>query len=408
MAAARRPRIAITGIGAVSGYGAGVETLWRGLLSGVSAIREITRFDPGRHRTHSASEVPAEAVPPPPFRGASLADRFALAALAEALAGAGLPAGFAGREAGVYFGCSTGGTFETERFHEELTGGGGRPRLHWLVSHQTSGPGDAVARACGATGPVTTISSACASATLALGGALDDLATGAVDVAVTGGADALCELTFAGFNSLRAVDPVACRPFRAGREGMTIGEGAAILILEREEDARRRGARPLARLLGAGASCDAHHMTAPDPSGQGIRRAIEATLADAGVPPGRIDFVNAHGTGTPLNDAAEAAALAMVFGERLARLPVTSTKGAIGHFLGSAGAVEAVATVLCLGARLVHPTPGGGEVDPAGPVDLVLGAPRPLPAGAVALSTNFAFGGSNGAVVLAGVAEEEG
>jgi 3-oxoacyl-[acyl-carrier-protein] synthase II len=404
MPAASRPRIAVTGIGAVSGYGAGVDALWRGLLSGESAIREITRFDPGRHRTRFASEVPREAVPPAPFRGASLADRYALAALAEALAQAGLGNAPEGRETGVYFGCSTGGTHETERFFDELTGGG-RPHLHWLVSHQTSGPGDAVARACGATGPVTTISSACASATLALGGALDDLASGAVDLAVTGGADALCELTFAGFNSLRAVDPVACRPFRAGREGMTIGEGAAILVLEREEDVRARGARPLAWLLGAGGSCDAHHMTAPDPSGQGIRRAIEATLADAGVAPERIDFVNAHGTGTPLNDAAEAAALAMVFGERLARLPVTSTKGAVGHFLGSAGAVEAVATVLCLGARLVHPTHGGGEVDPAGPVDLVTGAPRPLPAGAVALSTNFAFGGSNGAVVLAAAGE---
>ena len=128
---------------------------------------------------------------------------------------------------------------------------------------------------------------------------------------------------------------------------------------------------------------------------------MAATLAAAGVSPDQIDFVNAHGTGTPLNDQAEAAALALVFGERLARLPVTSTKGAVGHLLGSAGAIEAVATVLCLEARLVHPTPGGGEVDPAGPVDLVLGAPRPLPAGAVALSTNFAFGGSNGAVVLA-------
>ncbi|HQP92478.1 MAG TPA: beta-ketoacyl-[acyl-carrier-protein] synthase family protein [Thermoanaerobaculia bacterium] len=398
-----RPRVVVTGMGAVSGYGDGVAALWRGLLSGESAIREVTRFDPDRHRTRFASEVPAAAIPPAPFRGASLADRFALAALAEALADAGLAPGFAGRTAGVYFGCSTGGIFETERFYDELTGGERRARLDWLVSHQPSGPGDGVARASGATGPVTTISSACASGTLALGSALDDLATGEVDIAVAGGADALCELTFAGFNSLRAVDPAGCRPFRAGREGMTIGEGAAVLVLEREEDARQRGARARARLLGAGGSCDAHHMTAPDPSGEGIRRAVAATLAAAGVSPDRIDFVNAHGTGTPLNDQAEAAALALVFGERLARLPVTSTKGAVGHLLGSAGAIEAVATVLCLEARLVHPTPGGGEVDPAGPVDLVLGAPRPLPAGAVALSTNFAFGGSNGAVVLAAV-----
>jgi 3-oxoacyl-[acyl-carrier-protein] synthase II len=142
-------------------------------------------------------------------------------------------------------------------------------------------------------------------------------------------------------------------------------------------------------------------MTAPDPSGLGVTRAIRAALADAGIAPGRIDFINAHGTGTPLNDAAEWAALSQVFGERAGRVPVTSTKGAVGHFLGSAGAIEAVATVLCLRERAVHPTPGAGEIDPLGPVDLVLGAPRPLPEGAVALSTNFAFGGSNAAVVIA-------
>jgi 3-oxoacyl-[acyl-carrier-protein] synthase II len=413
----RDARVVVTGIGAVSGYGVGVAALWEGLAGGRTAIREVTRFDVERHRTRFASEVPGTVEPPGLFRGASLADRFALAATAEALAGAGLaeilgerrergaPSDRCDPIIGVYFGCSTGGTWETERFYDGWTGERRhRTPLRLLLSQQTSAPGDTVARAVGATGPARTICSACASATLALGDALADLASGEVDVALAGGADALCQLTFAGFNSLRAVDPAACRPFRADREGMTIGEGAALLVLEREEDARARGARPLAWLLGAGASCDAHHMTAPDPSGQGVTRAIRAALADASVEPGRIDFVNAHGTGTPLNDAAEWAALAEVFGERAGRLPVTSTKGAVGHLLGSAGAIEAVATVLCLRERAVHPTPGGGEIDPQAPVDLVRERPRPIPAGAVALSTNFAFGGSNAALVLAGEA----
>lgn len=398
-----QPAVVVTGIGAVSGYGLGVAALWRGLAGGRTSIREVTRFDVEPHRTRVAAEVPGDVAPVRRFRGASLADRFGLAAADEALAHAGLADGFGDRRVGVYFGCSTGGTFETELFYHGWTGARGRrTSLRLLLSQQTSAPGDAVARAVGASGPTRTICSACASATLALGDALDDLRGGEVDVALAGGADALCQLTFAGFNSLRAVDPSPCRPFRADREGMSIGEGAAMLVLERQADAVARGARPLARLLGAGASCDAHHMTAPDPSGLGVARAIHAALADAGLEPAQIDFVNAHGTGTPLNDAAEWAALAEVFGERAGRIPVTSTKGAVGHLLGSAGAIEAVATVLCLIEHAVHPTPGGGAVDPQGPVDLVRDLPRPVAAEAIALSTNFAFGGSNAAVVLTG------
>jgi 3-oxoacyl-[acyl-carrier-protein] synthase II len=264
-----------------------------------------------------------------------------------------------------------------------------------------------VARQFRVRGPVETISAACASGTLALGAALDALRTGAIDRAVVGGSDSLCQLTHGGFNALRSVDEGPCRPFRADREGLSIGEGAAVLILEAADDALRRGARPLATLLGCGASCDAHHMTAPDPAGAGPARAIVAAFEDAGLGAGDIDFVNAHGTGTPLNDAAEWAALSIVFGERAGSVPVTSTKGVVGHLLGSAGAIEAVATVLCLVARAVHPTPGEGPVDPATPVRLVLGRPspidRPWP---VAISTSLAFGGSNAAAVLARIPAE--
>jgi 3-oxoacyl-[acyl-carrier-protein] synthase II len=173
-----------------------------------------------------------------------------------------------------------------------------------------------------------------------------------------------------------------------------------VLVLEPLEAALARGARPLAILAGAGASCDAHHMTAPDPSGAGVAQALRRALDDAGTGPDEIDFVNAHGTGTPLNDAAEWQALVRVFGDRAGAVPVTSTKGAVGHLLGSAGAIEAVATLLCLRAGEVHPTPGAGDVDPACPADLVLGAPRALPGARAALSANFAFGGSNAALVF--------
>jgi 3-oxoacyl-(acyl-carrier-protein) synthase len=397
--------VAVTGWGAVSGFGWGAETLWQGLRRGAVAIRDFDRFDHAAHRTHLAGQAPP--APPGSELGnghgrprASLADRFALQATAEALRRAGLDGDLRSRRAGVFFGSSTGGTFESEEFFAALTRSERRRApLGLLLSQPTSGPGDAVARAFGVTGPVATLSSACASATLAIGEALQALRAGEVEVALAGGSDALCRLTFAGFNSLRSVDAAPCRPFRPGREGLSIGEGAGILVLEPLAAALARGARPAAILAGAGASCDAYHMTAPDPAGRGVARAIRAALADAGLGPDAVDFVNAHGTGTPLNDTAEWAALEAVFGERAARLPVTSTKGAVGHFLGAAGGIEAVATVLCLVHGEVHPTPGEGPVDAACPVDLVLGAPRPL-AARTALSTNFAFGGSNAAIVI--------
>ncbi len=399
-------RVAITGLGAVSGYGWGVEPFRRGLFDGVTAIREVGRFDTASYRTHFAAEVagvpPAATAAPAGRRGRiSLADSFALAAAAEALAAADLSDRIDSAAAGLFFGSSTGGMLESETFFDEFVRPRGRKaRLGLLAAQQPTGPADAVARRHGVDGPVTTIAAACASATLALGAALDALRSGEIELALVGGADSLCRLTFAGFNSLRAVDPGACRPFRAERAGMSIGEGAAVLVLETRERAERRGAEVVGWLAGAGASCDAHHMTAPDPEGDGISRAVRAALVDAGLDAGAIDFVNLHGTGTPANDAAEAKMLAQVFGERVARLPATSTKGAIGHFLGAAGAIEAVATLLCLEAGAVHPTPGEGSLDPQAPVDLVVGAPRPLPGARAALSTNFAFGGANAAAIF--------
>ncbi|HSM13582.1 MAG TPA: beta-ketoacyl-[acyl-carrier-protein] synthase family protein [Thermoanaerobaculia bacterium] len=397
--------VAITGLGAVSGYGAGTAALWRGLLSGRTAIGTVRRFDSAAYRTHVASEVPDAACAAPPRARLSLADRFALSAAAEALGQAGLPARLDELRAGLFFGSSTGGMLESEEFYARLLAraeaeGAPRPRLGGLVSQPPSGPGDAVARAHGVTGPVETVASACASATLALGAALEALRAGEVDLVLAGGSDSFCRLTFAGFNSLRAVDELPCRPFRIERLGMTIGEGAAVLVLETRERAAARGARPLAWLAGVGASCDAHHMTAPDPEGDGISRAVAAALADAGRGPGSIDFVDLHGTGTPANDAAEARMLRRVFGARATELPATSTKACVGHFLGAAGAIEAVATVLGLEHGLVHPTPGEGTLDPELGVDLVVGSARQVAGARTALSTNLAFGGANAACVL--------
>jgi 3-oxoacyl-[acyl-carrier-protein] synthase II len=395
--------VAITGLGAVSSCGIGIDALWAGLLGARSFVGPIGRFDHRKHRTHQAAEVPLENWPTitvPVPHSSSQCDRFALWACDEALKMSGL-SHFGQSTVGVAFGSSTGGMLEAERWYASgLQDRKRYSRIGALASQQTNAPGDLVARAFAANGPVVTLSSACASATLALCVALDLLRSGEADVMLAGGADSLCQLTFAGFNALRSVDPHSTRPFRLDRAGLSIGEGGAVLVLERLEHAEARGARPLALLSGAGASCDAHHMTAPEPSGAGAARAIRAALQDAQLPAAAIDFVNAHATGTPHNDAAEWNAMVEVFGDRAANLPITATKATLGHFLGSAGAIEAVATVLTLRNRVLHPAPGGGELDPACPALLIRDVPRSAPWLRHAISTNLAFGGSNAAVVI--------
>jgi 3-oxoacyl-[acyl-carrier-protein] synthase II len=392
-------RVAVTGVGAVTAWNAGTDALWRGLTSADTAIGPFSRWDHAREATHLAGQAPVPGDSA--IEDAGIADRFAIEAVAEALSMAGMDVPAA--ETGLWLGSSTGGMYESEEWYARVTGRiAGRPRLASLAYQPVSAPAHAVARRFGIAGPVRTVSSACASGTLAVLAALDALRSEDVRVAVACGADSLCRTTYGGFNALRSVDARPSRPFRSDRAGLSLGEGGAALVLEPWDDALDRGARPLAELCGAGASSDAWHMTAPDPEGGGPARALVLALADAGARPDEVDFVNLHGTGTSLNDAAEWNALVRVFGERAREIPATATKASIGHLLGSAGAVEAVATVLCLRERAVHPTAGEPPVDPETPVDLVLGRPRPIGPSALALSLNLAFGGCNAALVLRG------
>lgn len=399
-------RVVVTGLGAVSPHGIGVERLWEGLRAGRAAIAEIDLFDAGRHRTQLAGQSVPEPVAGETraARRLTRTDRFAVRAAREALQQAGLLDTQEVAEAGVFFGSSTGGMLEGERVYFDVVDGvrdaaSGR-RFQQLAGQPVCSPADAIVREFGLHGPVETSATACAAATMSIETALLALRSREVEVALAGGSDGLCELTYGGFNSLRAVSATQTRPFREGREGLSLGEGAGVLVLETESHARRRGARVLAELAGAGTSCDAHHMTAPHPQGLGARLAMQRALADAGLEPDAIDFVNAHGTGTPHNDAAEWQALQSVFGEGAARLPLTSTKGSVGHLLGACGGLEAVVTVLCLQAGEVHPTPGHGALDPECPVDLVRDTPRALQRCESALSVNLAFGGANAAIVL--------
>lgn len=388
-------------MGAVTPFGWGVNTFWERIRRGVPAIGPFTRFDTSRHRTKLAAEVPPKPDGDEAFGRLTLADRFAVASAREAVASAGLDLERFRESTGVFFGSSAGGMFEGERFVDvQLRRGARRPGRGLIASQQFNGPGDAVARALGACGHVETVSSACASASMAIGAALRALRRGEVDVALAGGSDALCQLTYGGFNALRSVDPEPSRPFRKDRAGLSLGEGAGVLVLETAAHAERRAAAPIAILAGEAATCDAHHMTAPCPDGSGAADAIRLALADARCVPDDVDFINAHGTGTPLNDSAEAAALRSVFGARIRSIPTTSTKSLIGHLLGSAGAVEAVATVLGLARREVHPMPDTGERDPELGLDLVLGLPRALSRATCAISTSLAFGGANAVLVF--------
>lgn len=396
-------RVVITGLGAVTAAGWGVRALADRAVAGQTSIGPFTRFPHEAHRTHIAGEVPAP-VPGTPFVPSwprhAHTNRFAHFAAREAADQAKLPASLGDMAAGVFLGSSTGGLFETEVFYGQLTGaepGSADRRL--LASHQLSAPAEAIARDFDVTGPVETVSSACASAGLAIEQALRSVRSGECDLAITGGADALAVTTYAGFNALRAVDAEPCRPFSAARAGMSLGEGGAVLVIETLEHARARGVEPLAELLGAGSTCDAFHMTAPHDSGALAAEAMNRALADADVDRSQVSYINAHGTGTPLNDAAEWAAMAKVFGERLPEVPVEATKSLVGHLLGAAGAVEAVATVLGLQEHRVHPAPPAGP-DPALPVDVVRGAPRPLPEARVAISSSLGFGGANVALVF--------
>jgi len=377
--------VAVTGLGAVSGLGIGVGAHESALFAGRRAFRPIELFDTSRHKTSIGAEVPAVESDQ-----MTRTDAFAVMAAREAVAQAGVSCA----RAGVFLGSSTGGMFEAEEFFRSLRA---RPRracrFGRLAAQQNSAPSEAVMRRLGATGPLETHAAACAASAMAIEAALQSVRSGEVDVAIAGGADGLCQLTYAGFNSLRAVDAAPCRPFRKDRAGLSMGEGAAILVLEPFE---RAHGRALAELAGAASTCDAHHMTAPHPEGQGAVVAIIAALEDAGAHPGDIGFVNAHGTGTPHNDSAEAAAITSLFGT----IPITSSKSLFGHLLGASGALEAVATILCLRAGQVHPTAGDEPVDPDLGVDLVTGDPRPLGDRTCALSTSFAFGGANSALVF--------
>lgn len=404
--------VVVTGMGVVTAAGVGLDDFHAGQLAGRGTARWVTRFLRPEQADYVAIagevDLPeALALTPRELHRVDRCTELALVAAGSAVDHAKLdPAQLDRTRVGVVIGSGMGGAATYEAGCRALHEHGARAvRARTVPMSMLNDAAGSVAIRHGLTGPCTAVATACASGADALVAAYAMIVSGEADVVVAGATEApVVASVLAGFSRLRALakpgdDPTeACRPFDAGRTGFVIAEAAAVLVLESESHATARGAERHARFAGFGRSSDAHHSTIPHPEGVGAASAITKALRSAGATPGDVSFVNAHGTGTLLNDAAEAAALRRVFGPRLDRLPVVATKGVTGHPLGAAGAVEAVATVQALRSGVLPPTANFRVPDRALGLDVVVGAPRPTDA-EFALSNSFAFGGHN--VVLA-------
>jgi beta-ketoacyl-acyl-carrier-protein synthase II len=399
--------IAVTGLGLLSAAGKGVAASWEGVLAGVSPAAPDPNLA-GIPVDFSCRVPDFDATAELGRKAARRLDRFVqlgIVAAREAVADAGLdPGSWDGPRVGVVIGCGMGGAETWEAQHRRLLEHGPErvsPLLiPMLVPNMVAGQLGIELRA---TGPNLVTATACASGATAIGVARDMLRAGSCDIVIAGGTEAgLTPLSIAAFAQMGALstrrdDPAAAsRPFDVDRDGFVAGEGAGVLVLERAADARARGARIRTCIAGYGASADAHHSTAPDPRGAGAERAMRTAMADAGVGPDDVQHVNAHGTSTPLNDAAEAQVLRRVLGEDFS---VTSTKGVTGHTLGAAGAIEAAFSVLTIENGLVPPTANLDSQDPEIAVDVVSKAPREQRV-EVVISDSFGFGGQNAVLVV--------
>ena len=417
--AAPARRIAVTGLGAVTPVGTGKEEVWANLLAGRLGFAPVASFDTQAFNVHLGAEV--RGFSPAPYvrrldparlgRASQLAIAAARLALADAGLGeeAGGPGGplepgepfgvgeVAAALAGVAMGTTSGEPREVERFDDRYLAGEldavGAEFMTLYPCHMIAAH---VARELGFAGINTMIPAACAAGNYALAHAVDVLRAGRAELMLAGGADAFSRITYAGFARLGAIAPERCQPFDRRRKGMIPGEGAAVLVLEPLDTARHRGARIYAEVAGYGLSCDAHHMTAAHPEGDGAVRAMSRALADAGVAPEQVSYISAHGTGTPTNDRLEAIAVGRVFGAGT-RVPISSIKSMLGHTMGAASAIEAAVCALAVATDEIPPTMG--LEDPENDFDYVPNEARRLRV-EVAMNNAYAFGGNNASTIF--------
>jgi len=387
---------AITGIGCICAAGRNLSAAMASMAAARRSPRPPERFSTTHPKRYPVFGVPDDFIPPDLLGRDDLllTTRFALAATRQALADAGWETDALRKlRVGVCLGTTVGSALNIEDFYRGYRTGGS-PDLETIERFLRSNPAAAVSREFGLDGPVQTVVNACSSGTDAIGIGASWLRAGSCDVVLAGGADELCRIIYNGFISLMITDDQPCRPFDRERRGLNLGEGAAVLVLERPDAAAARGARTRARVLGYGSACDAHHLTAPHPEGRGLRRAFAEALAAAGVAPREVAFINAHGTGTPDNDRVEGRVIRDLFPET----PFVSTKGYTGHTLGAAGAIEAAFTVACLETGHLPPSAGFAVADPDIP-----GMPSAAGLdirGDVAISDSLAFGGNNAVLVI--------
>lgn len=407
-------RVVVTGVGLVTPLGTGVDKTWSGILAGQSGIRPIQRFDTSQHKTRIAGEVvdfnPEDWVPKKNIRRLDSFIHYAVAAARMAWEMAGLPLPLddeAAFRSGCITGTGIGGMQTMEDTYFTLANKGPDKVSPFFVPKiiGNMAPGE-ISMEFNLRGPNLCICTACAAGSHAIGEAMKTIQRGAADTIICGGAEAvITHITVAGFNAARALstrndEPErASRPFEKDRDGFVMAEGAGILVLEALDTALARGANILAEVTGYGLTADAHHMTAPDPEASGFIRCMQMALNDAGLQPEQIQYINAHGTSTDLNDATETKAIKAVFGDHAYRLAVSSTKSMIGHMLGATGGVEAAFCVLALRDQVMPPTINYETPDPECDLDFVPNVKRPASLTHV-LSNSFGFGGTNACLIF--------
>ena len=413
MGRGNRPRVVVTGRGAITPLGLNVQDPWQALIEGRSGIGRITEFDASAYPTQIAGEVkgfdPGEYMDVREARRMARFSQFAVAGAKMALEDAGLTVDESTAEdVGVVIGTAIGGGLvESEMAHLILLNKGLRrvPPL-FVPSMIPNAAAHHVACAFGIRGYSSTVVGACASGNQAIGEGARAIRDGSAQVVIAGGTEStMCELALAGICAMRALstrndEPErASRPFDAERDGFVVSDGCGVLVLESLDHAMARGARVYAEVLGYGVSSDAYHVSAPHPEGRGSALAMRRAIADAGLKPEDIRYINAHATATPIGDPAEVVAIKSVFGSRAYEIPVNATKSMIGHLLGAAGAVEAIATIMTIREGILHPTINYEHPDPECDLDCVPNEARRTQAD-IALSNSFGFGGQNACLVF--------
>lgn len=407
-----RRRVVVTGLGAVTPVGNDVPTTWRSLLSGVSGGAPITHFDASTFKVRFACEVKGFDVglymDRKEAKRADLYTQYAMAASVQAMADAGLTEGrFVPEDLGVIIGSGIGGLGTMEEQHSALIAGGSKRISPFFVPMFIPDiAAGVVSMRFGAKGPNFATVSACSTSAHAIGEAFRTVAYGDADVMIAGGSEAsVLPMAIGGFGNMTALSErndspaTASRPFDATRDGFVLGEGAGIVILEELEHAKRRGARILGEVVGYGATGDAYHLTGQPEAHEGLQRAMRKALKDGGLSPHEVDYINAHGTSTPLNDSNEIKAVKAVFGDHAWKLSVSSTKSATGHMLGAAGAVEFIACALAIRDGIIPPTINHTTPDPECDLDVTPNTPKTRPVN-VALSNSSGFGGHNVSIAL--------